>query len=56
MTLRKNILPTSHYQKFNSEMLEPRKKEKELVGKSNISNLVKKIDLNSQLKSKIKLE
>lgn len=37
-------------------MLEPRKKEKELVGKSNISNLVKKIDLNSQLKSKIKLE
>ena len=41
MTLRKNVLPTSHYHKFKSEMFEPKRKEEKLVGKSNISNLVK---------------
>ena len=40
---------TSDYNKFMSEILNTKIKEKGLVNKSDISNLVKKIDLNTNL-------
>ena len=40
---------TSDYNKFTSDILDAKVKQKELVNKSNISNLVKNPDLNAKL-------
>ena len=42
---------TSDYNKFMSDILDAKVKEKELLDKSNISNLVKNSDLNLKLKT-----
>ena len=43
--MRKKYFTTSHYNKIKKEILDPKIKEKRLVAKSDISNLVKKSDL-----------
>ena len=44
-----NNFADSDYKKFSNEMLETKMKQKLLVGKCHISNLVKNSDLNTQL-------
>ena len=48
-TSRKNIFTTSDYNKCTSEIFDTKIKQKELVKKSNINNLVKISDLNAKL-------
>ena len=44
--IEKKYFSTSDQNKFTKEMLDTKMREKELVDKSDISNLVKKSDLN----------
>ena len=44
-----NFFGTSDYNKFKSEVLEKKIKEKELVDKSSISDFLKKYDLKAEL-------
>ena len=53
--IEKKYFTTFYYNKFKftSKILDAKKKEKELVDKSNISNLVKNSDLNTAEQDKI---
>ena len=48
---RKKYFTTSDNNKFTSDILDAKMKEKELDDKSNISNLAKNSDLNTNLKT-----
>ena len=47
--IEEKYFTTFDYNKFTSNILDAKVKQKELVNKSNISNLVKKFDLNAKL-------
>ena len=47
--IEEKYFTTFDYNKFRSNILDAKVKQKELVNKSNISNLVKKFDLNAKL-------
>ena len=49
LEMERNYFTTSNYNKFTSDKLHARIKQKELVNRSDISNLVKKFDLNIKL-------
>ena len=49
-TLKKKYFTASDYNKFASDILDDKIKQKELVNKSDIFNLVKKSDLDTKLK------
>ena len=48
---RKNISQLSDYNEFTNEILDAKIKEKRLVNRSSISNLVKNFDLKKKLKT-----
>ena len=49
MYIEGKYFPTADYNKFTSDILDIKIKQKELVNKSDISNLVKDSDLNQKL-------
>ena len=49
LEIKKRYFIISDYKKFTSDILNAKRKEKELVDKSNISNLAKNSDSNTKL-------